>query len=299
MRILLTGKTGQVGRELIPLLQQMGPLLAVGRDECDLVSEDTMARIVRDFRPDVIVNSAAYTAVNDAESNVEMAYAVNAKAPGILASLARESSALFIHYSTDYVFDGTKSGPWIESDPPAPLNVYGASKLEGENAVSAVGGRYLVLRTSWVYGTHGTNFLLTIRKLVSEREELKVVSDQFGAPTSSRQIARATAQLVAQLSSNAEVSAGVYHMTAAGVTSWFGFAEAIVAALCRSQELRLRRLVPITSAEFPTPAKRPSNSQLNNQKFKDTFGFRLGGWYEGLNEIMASLSPSNRSATLG
>jgi dTDP-4-dehydrorhamnose reductase len=277
MRILLTGALGQVGTELVPLLRELGEVTAVDREECDLASPDDIRRLVADSNPAVIVNPAAFTAVNEAESLAEAARAINGTAPGVLAEEARKLGAMFIHYSTDYVFNGEKQGAYVESDQPAPLNMYGASKLEGEQSVAAAGGRFLTLRTSWVYGPHGNNFLLTIRRLAQEREELKIVSDQVGSPTSSGQIARATARLVYQYAGVKEDAfpSGLYHMTAAGTTSWFGFAQAIVNSM---SSRKLERLLPILTKDYPTPARRPMNSVLDNTKFEQTFGFRLGDW---------------------
>lgn len=277
MRILLTGALGQVGTELAPLLRQLGDVVAVDRAECDLASEKDVRALVADTRPAVVIHPAAFTAVNEAETQVELARAINGTAPGILAEEARKLGAMFVHYSTDYVFNGEKQGAYVETDEPAPINMYGTSKLEGERAVAAAGGRFLVLRTSWVYGPHGANFLLTIRRLAQEKEELKIVSDQIGAPTSSGQIARATARLVQRYAAVAEdkFPAGLYHMTAAGSTSWFGFAEAIVNAM---PARKLQRLLPVPTSEYPTPARRPMNSTLDNTKFEQTFGFRLSDW---------------------
>jgi dTDP-4-dehydrorhamnose reductase len=277
MRILLTGALGQVGTELIPLLGELGEVIAVDREECDLASPEDIRRLVAESNPDLIINPAAFTAVNEAESQVALARAINGTAAGVLAEESRKLGAMFIHYSTDYVFNGEKQGAYVESDEPAPLNVYGASKLEGEQAVAAAGGRFLILRTSWVYGPHGNNFLLTIRRLAQEREELKIVSDQLGAPTSSGQIARATARLVYQYAGvKADAfPSGLYHMTAAGTTSWFGFAQAIVNSM---PNRKLERLLPILTKDYPTPARRPMNSVLDNTKFERTFGFRLGDW---------------------
>ncbi len=277
MRILLTGALGQVGTELIPLLRELGEVTAVDLKECDLASPDAIRRLVAESDPSVIINPAAFTAVNDAETKVDAARAINGTAPGVLAEEARKRDAMFVHYSTDYVFNGEKQGAYVESDQPAPLNMYGASKLEGEQAVAAAGGRFLNLRTSWVYGPHGNNFLLTIRRLAQEREELKIVSDQIGSPTSSGQIARATARLVHQYAgvTGDAFPAGLYHMTAAGTTSWFGFAQAIVNSM---PSRKLERLLPILTKDYPTPARRPMNSVLDNTKFEQTFGFRLGDW---------------------
>lgn len=277
MRILLTGAAGQVGTELAPLLRQLGDVVAVDRPECDLASPRDVRALVAEIRPSVVINPAAYTAVNEAETQVDLARAINQTAAGVLAEEAGKLGAMFVHYSTDYVFNGEKQAPYVETDEPAPLNVYGSSKLEGERAVSQAGGRFLILRTSWVYGPHGSNFLLTIRKLAMEREELKIVSDQIGAPTSSGQIARATARLVQQYAAVTEdrFPAGLYHMTAAGSTSWFGFARAITDSL---PGRKLERLLPVPTMEYPTPARRPMNSLLDNTKFEQTFGFRLSDW---------------------
>jgi dTDP-4-dehydrorhamnose reductase len=239
--------------------------------------------------------------VNDAEAHSELAYAINATAAGTLAEEARKSGAMLVHYSTDYVFDGSKPRAYTESDEPAPLNVYGASKLAGERAVAAAGGRYLVLRTSWVYGANGNNFLRTIRRLAVEREELRIVDDQVGAPTSSMQLAQATARLLRQCSPAAEreFPSGLYHATADGSVSWCGFARAIVSAMKVSamevampeegETLRLRKIVAISSDEYPHAARRPLNSVLCNAKFERTFGFRLGSWQQGLAEALGEI----------
>ena len=302
MRILLTGVHGQLGTDLLPRLQPLGEVVAVGRAECDLSSVEAIRKLVAGVRPDVIVNPAAYTAVNDAEAQRELAYAINATAPGALAEEARRLGAMLVHYSTDYVFDGSKPGAYTETDEPAPLNVYGASKLAGERAVAAAGGRFLVLRTSWVYGPNGNNFLRTIRRLAAEREELRIVDDQVGAPTSSMQLAEATARLVRQLSAAAEPEfpSGLYHATAEGSVSWCGFARAIVSEMKAAEmkaagmkaeaqaeggtTMRVRQVVAIRSDEYPVAARRPLNSVLSNQKFERAFGFRLGSWRQALAE---------------
>ena len=291
MRILLTGATGQVGKALLPLLQEQGEVAVASRAECDLCSSDAIRKLVAEVRPSVIVNPAAYTAVNEAEAQRELAYAINCTAAGTLAEEARKSGAMFVHYSTDYVFDGAKRGAYTEDDEPAPLNVYGASKLAGERAVAAAGGRYLVLRTSWVYGAAGTNFLLTIRRLAREREELKIVDDQVGGPTSAMAIAQATATLVRRYATVAEGAfpAGLYHMTAEGSVSWCGFARAIVADLGEGETFRLQRILAISSSQYPTPARRPLNSVLCNSKFARTFGFRLETWPSGLAEVIREI----------
>jgi dTDP-4-dehydrorhamnose reductase len=287
-RILLTGARGQLGTDLLPRLEEQGEVAAVGRAECELGSVDAIRKLVAETRPEVIVNAAAYTAVNEAESQSEQAYAINSTAAGTLAEEARRSGAMLVHYSTDYVFDGRKAGPYMETDAPAPLNVYGASKLAGERAVSAAGGRCLVLRTSWVYGAHGNNFLLTIRRLAHEKEELKVVDDQVGGPTSSLQLAEATARLIVQCAPLPELEfpSGLYHASAGGSVSWCGFARAIVSALGEGETFKLREIRGIRSDEYRTVARRPMNSVLCNDKFERTFGFRLGSWQQGLAEVV-------------
>jgi dTDP-4-dehydrorhamnose reductase len=291
MRILLTGVTGQLGQELMPRLRELGEVFGASRAECDLGSVPAIRSLVAAVQPAVIVNAAAYTAVDEAEQQQELAYAINCKAAGVLADEARRWDAMLVHYSTDYVFDGSKAEAYTEEDTTAPRNVYGASKLAGENAVCAAGGRSLVLRTSWVYGAKGKNFLQTIRRLARERGELKVVDDQVGAPTSVMEIARATTELVRRCAGEetGKFPAGIYHMTAAGCVSWCGFARAIVAALRADEKLKLERIVPIPSAEYVTAARRPLNSRLNNDKFADTFGFRLESWEQGLAEVVGEL----------
>ena len=291
MRILLTGALGQLGTDLLPLLKQQGEVVAVDRAECDLCSGEAIRKLVADVQPSVIVNTAAYTAVNEAEAQPDPAYALNRDAAGTLAEEARKRGAMFVHYSTDYVFDGNKAAAYTEADGPAPLNVYGASKLAGERAVAAAGGRYLVLRTSWVYGANGNNFLLTIRRLAHEREELKVVDDQVGGPTSSIQLARATDRLIRQYSPlpEPEFPSGLYHTTADGRVSWCGFARAIVEALGETETFKLKQILAIAASEFPTPARRPLNSVLCNSKFEKTFGFKLESWQLGLAEVVREI----------
>jgi len=291
MRILLTGAHGQLGSELLRLLSSLGEVIPAGRADCDFASEAAVRELVLWAQPDVIVNPAAYTAVNEAETQREQAYALNAAAPGALAEEARECGAMLIHYSTDYVFNGAKAGPYTEADEPAPLNIYGASKLAGERAVAAAGGRSLVLRTSWVYGPGGNNFLLTIRRLARERDELRIVDDQVGGPTSSLQLAQITARLIRDWAGvrDERFPSGLYHATAGGSVSWCGFARAIVEALRPCDSFRVREIVGITSAEYPTPARRPLNSVLANDKVQATFGFRIGSWQDGLAEVVEEL----------
>jgi dTDP-4-dehydrorhamnose reductase len=274
LKILLVGRNGQVGRELARSLEPLGHVQALGRDQLELTDPNAIRKTVRAAAPEVIVSAAAYTAVDRAESEPDLAFSVNANAPGVLAAEAARLGALLVHYSTDYVFDGAKSGPYTEADAPHPLNVYGASKLAGEQAIAASGCRYLVLRTSWVYGPHGSNFMLTILRAARERPELRVVDDQVGAPTSSAAIARATAQLLATRPE------GLYHMTAAGRTSWYGFACAILA------RAGLRTpVVPIPTDQYPTAARRPRNSLLDNSRLGAAFGVTLAPWEEGFAEL--------------
>jgi dTDP-4-dehydrorhamnose reductase len=297
MRLLLTGVHGQLGSALLPRLKPLGDLTVVTRADCDLSSPEAVRRLVQEVKPDVVINPAAYTLVNDAETHSDLAFAINRDAPATLASECLKLGAIFVHYSTDYVFDGSKAGEYTEQDEPHPLNVYGASKLAGERAVAAVGGRYLILRTSWVYSAHGTNFLLTMRKLAREREELKVVDDQVGSPTSARQLAEATVRLVQTYSGTATDAfpSGLYHATAGGSVSWCGFARAIVESSRLHDNLKVQRILPISSAEFPSPAHRPLNSVLSNSKFERVFGFRLSSWRDGMEEVLRELEQGKAS----
>ena len=282
MRILITGKNGQVGTELSRFYQSQGDVVLTGRPECDLAREQSIRDVVGRVEPAVIINAGAYTAVDQAEKERALCFAINADAPGILAQEAARLDALLIHYSTDYVFNGEKPGPYLESDPVSPLGVYGESKVAGEAAIAAVGGRYLVLRTSWVYSPHGKNFLRTMLRLGAERSELRVVDDQVGAPTSAAAIAAATVRLLEQ-----SAVTGIYHMTAAGSTSWYGFARAIFGSGILAAPPRLQ---PIPSSEYPTPARRPANSVLANDKFARTFGFRLPSWQDQLQQVLAGMT---------
>lgn len=284
MRILLTGCNGQIGWELQRALAPLGHLVALDRSGMDLADPDSICSAIRAHQPQVIVNAAAYTAVDEAESEPELAMAINGAAPGIMAEAAKKLDALLVHYSTDYVFDGTKQGTYTEDDEPNPLNVYGKTKLAGERAIAASGVRHLIFRTSWVYGPRGKNFLLTILRLAKERSELKVVDDQIGAPTWCRAIAEATAQVLShkQEQPGANVT-GTFNMTAAGSTSWCGFAKAILEVSGLSC-----RIVPITTREYPLPARRPANSVLSSEKFERIFGFHVGPWQEGLRMVIAA-----------
>jgi len=277
LRILLTGATGQVGWELRKSLTPLGAVKFFDRFALDLAEPSQLVAAARALRPQTIVNAAAYTAVDKAESERDAAFAVNATAPGVLAEEAKRLGALLVHYSTDYVFDGEKAAPYVEDDPTYPISVYGESKLAGERAIAASGCRYLILRTSWVYGPRGKNFYLTMLRLAKERPELKVVDDQVGAPTSSLEIARATATLLGK------GAQGLYHMAAAGETSWCGFARAILARAGIATPV-----VPIPTKDYPTPAKRPRNSRLDCSRLRADFGVVLAPWDEALAEAMAA-----------
>jgi dTDP-4-dehydrorhamnose reductase len=279
MKILLTGSTGQVGYELERSLQGLGQVVAVERSRMDLADLDQVRAVIRAVRPDLIVNPAAYTAVDKAESEPGLAFRVNAEAPGLMAEEARRLGAAMVHYSTDYVFGGDNPAPRTEDDATGPLTVYGASKLAGEQAIAAAGIPHLIFRTSWVYGMRGKNFLLTMLKLARERGELRIVADQHGAPTWSRTIADATALVLAGSRADAgwwERHSGVYHLSSQGQTTWFGFTEAILAGAgidCR--------LVPIPSADYPSPAPRPQYSVLSSERLMAQF-CRLPHWRDAL-----------------
>jgi dTDP-4-dehydrorhamnose reductase len=284
VKILLTGKNGQVGWELQRTLCTLGDVVALGSAELDLADPDAIVRVVRDIKPDLVVNAAAYTAVDKAESEPDLAMAVNGHAPGVLAEEAKRLGALLVHYSTDYVFDGSKTSPYVETDEPGPLNVYGRTKLEGERAIQAVDGRHLILRTSWVYGMRGKNFLLTMQRLLRERPELGVVQDQLGAPTWSRVIAEVTAQVLASLSTRE--TSGIYHLTCAGEGSWFDFASAIAADL-QARGCEVAVVKPILAEAYPVPARRPANSRLSCQALQSTFGIKLPDWRQALHLCVA------------
>jgi dTDP-4-dehydrorhamnose reductase len=280
--ILVTGAAGQIGFELARLLEAHGDVIAPDRASLDLANPDAIIAAVRGAKPALIVNAGAYTAVDRAESEATLARAVNSRAPGILAEEAKRAGAVLIHYSTDYVFDGRRTTPYPEEAPTAPLNVYGATKLEGEHAVAAVGAHALVFRTSWVYGLRGKNFLLTVRRLAAERDELSIVADQIGVPNWSRALAEATVRVVAAGLPGVAERAGLYHLSATGHASWHEFARAIVG------DAKRPRVVPITTAEYPTPARRPAYGVLATQRFEATFGFGLPEWREMLARCMAS-----------
>jgi dTDP-4-dehydrorhamnose reductase len=297
-RILLTGVNGQVGGALLPLLRARGEVVAPTRSELDLADGEAIARLVREVRPRWIVNPAAYTAVDRAESEKELAFAVNADAVRVLSEEAAKVGAAVISFSTDYVFAGDGERPWVETDATGPLGVYGASKLAGEQALAVTGAAHVVFRTSWVYGATGKNFLLTILKLAREREELKVVGDQFGAPTWSEDLARLTlhtmdkaeavsAERACSLTEAVRGLGGVYHACDAGETTWFGFAEEFLRIAHKAEpEQRFARLVPIATAEYPTPARRPRNSRMDCGRLERELGFRMPAWQTSVARVM-------------
>lgn len=293
-KTLIFGRSGQVGWELRNKLAGLGHIAQVEYPRVDLSQPDSIRKVVRAVEPAIIVNAAAYTAVDKAESEPDLASAINGAAPGILAEEAKRLGSLLIHYSTDYVFDGTKQGPYLETDTPNPLNVYGKTKLAGDQAIQWVGGDYLILRTSWVYGARGQNFLFTILRLASERPELRIVDDQFGAPTSSECIAQATVDILAQLSfpakSGLQGRSGIYNLTNSGETTWFGFAKAILAKQVAISGRAQPNLIPIKTVDFPRPARRPANSRLSCQLLDETFGVRLPAWQDALSGVFDRLS---------
>ena len=278
--ILLLGAKGQLGRDLERELAACGDVAACDHATVDVTDAGAVARAVRNVAPRFIVNAAAYTAVDRAETERDRAFAVNARAPALVAAAARDAGAVLIHYSTDYVFDGERTTPYDENAPTSPLNVYGASKLEGEAAIAASGAAALTLRTSWVYARHGQNFLTTMERLARERDELRVVADQAGVPNWTRALARATARLVARGHDDLAAHAGLYHVSAGGETTWYEFARAIVGERAR--------VVPITTAEYPTNARRPRYAVLDSSRFARVFGFALPDWTQSLQECLAA-----------
>ncbi|GGA79818.1 dTDP-4-dehydrorhamnose reductase [Edaphobacter acidisoli] len=295
-KILLTGSTGQVGGELLPRLSKFGEVVAPGRDAMDLANVASVREVIRAVRPRWIVNPAAYTAVDKAESEPELAYAINRDAVRVMGEEARAIGAGVIHFSTDYVFDGAGDRPYVETDATNPVSVYGASKLAGERALAESGAGHLIFRTSWVYGARGKNFLLTILRLAREREVVRVVADQHGAPTWSRDLAVMTAHAMSQCEAIGDVAdvlvqlGGVYHTTSSGETTWHGFAtEAVRLVREREPEVKLADLEAITTAEYPTPARRPANSRMNTSKLASCFGWRMADWRESLRKVVAEL----------
>jgi dTDP-4-dehydrorhamnose reductase len=293
MKILVTGCQGQVGHALTQHLQGLGEVHAVGREQLDLSHPESIRAMMQTLQPGVVINAAAYTAVDQAESEEALAVRINAEAPGILAEEAKKIGAYLIHYSTDYVFDGSKQGAWTEEDPVSPLSAYGRSKLAGERAIAATGVPHLILRTSWVYGLHGKNFLLTMLRLAQSRDALSIVDDQIGAPTWSHTIAEATANIVRHFPRTEQIEklSGIYHLCATGHTSWHGFAQAIFSHPAVHQRPALQA---ITTAQYPTPARRPANSIMSTEKFRQHFG-ALPSWQEALQQCLEGLAPKTAS----
>ena len=285
--ILLTGVNGQLGWELQRALAPLGNVVALTRADLDLSQPDAIRQVVHEHRPAIILNPAAYTAVDKAEAEPELALAINGTAPGVLAEEARQIGALLVHYSTDYVFDGSQNAPYTEEDVPNPQSIYGKTKLAGESAIRAIGGKHLILRTSWVYGVHGGNFVKTVLRLAKERDELRIVADQFGAPTWARLLANSTARMIQgwQNREFGEDQLGLYHLTAAGRTSWHHYAEEIV-RLARQYDPVLRdkalTIHGIPTSGYPLPAPRPANSVLATNKIRRTFGLNLPAWQDNL-----------------
>ena len=292
-RVLIVGASGQVGSELQRSFAGYGEILAADRALVDLAVPDQVRELVRRVRPDVILNAAAHTAVDRAEQEPELAFAINAEAPRVLAEEARRQDALLVHYSSDYVFDGTKTEPWAEDDAPNPLNVYGASKLAGEHAIQEVGGQHLIFRTSWVYGPHGRNFLWTMLRLGRERDQLRVVDDQHGAPTTSKELAKATHAIVQGALSGSfgepEQWSGLYHMTCSGATTWYGFGQRIFDRAANLLGGKRPNVVGVPSSEYPTAAKRPHHSVLSNALLEERFQIRLFPWEAALDQVLSEL----------
>jgi dTDP-4-dehydrorhamnose reductase len=316
--ILLTGKTGQLGSELNRLLPKLGEVIVPDRKELDLLDPEKIRQIIRDAKPQLVVNAAAYTAVDAAETDQANALAVNAEAPRLLALEAKKLGAMFVHFSTDYVFDGSKRDPYVETDPPNPVNAYGRTKLAGEQAIRDSDTAHLIFRTSWVYATHGRNFLMTILRLATEREELKIVHDQVGAPTCASDLAAATTRILVDIFTSTksqftfrEVSE-TYHVTATGQTTWYEFANAILdearsapqdlpwlTAATNSHPLIARRVLPISTEEFRSPTRRPAYSVLSNSRLVQTFGVTLPDWRTQLQNCFSSKHiPANSSSVV-
>lgn len=286
LKILINGQHGQVSIELQRRLKGLGELIVLGRDQLDLAHPEQIRLQIRALRPNLIINAAAHTAVDQAESEPELAFAINATAPGVLAEQALELGIPLIHYSTDYVFDGRKASPYTETDAPHPLGVYGASKLAGEQAIRAVNGQHLILRTSWVYSNHGRNFLLTMQRLLQEKPHLRIVADQIGAPTWAGTIATSTRALIERWQSGQAGAWGTYHLTAQGETSWFGFAQAIAEHL-QAQHKTCASLEAIPSRDYPTPATRPLNSRLDCRLLQQQWQVSQPDWRDALRECLA------------
>lgn len=300
MKTVILGSQGQVGGELRSALAHLGEIVALGRLECDLSVPGRAAAVIAEQRPDVVVNAAAYTAVDRAEAEPDLARRINADAVAEIAAAVGSRGGLLIHYSTDYVFDGTKPGPYREDDPTAPLGVYGRTKLAGERAVAASGCRHVVFRTSWVHAARGANFIRTILRLAAERDTVRVVDDQFGAPTGAPLIAAVTARAIERFGTGSAATPGLVHLAAAGVASWCDVArEALAEAARRGARLRVPAgsVVPIGSADYPTAARRPANSRLDTGRLATVLGFALPPWEDGVRETVAAIvAEASRSA---
>lgn len=288
MKLLLTGKTGQVGYELQRTLSVLGEVCAIDRSDCDLADAAAIAACIANVRPDVIVNPAAYTAVDAAERDADAAFAINGNAPGVIGEAAKKLGAFVVHFSTDYVFDGLPDRPYVETDEPNPLGVYGQSKLAGERNLAASGARHVIFRTSWVVGAIGANFAKTMLRLAKEREELRVVADQWGVPTTAALLADLTAHVIARR----DASDGTFHVVPAGETNWWQYAKAVIEYAERAGvalKTKPSAVLPITTAEYPTAAKRPQNSRLDTAKFQAVFGLRLPPWQACLQHTLRQI----------
>ena len=301
MRLLITGATGQVGWELARSLMPLGEVVSIDRTRCDFSRPETLAPVMREIRPDVIVNAAAYTAVDRAEKEESLATVVNGAAVGVLAEEAKKTRALLIHYSTDYVFDGAKTEPYVEDDAPGSINAYGRSKLAGETAIRTIDCDHVILRTTWVYAARGQNFVKTILRLARERDELNIVADQIGAPTCARYIADTTAHVIRQVRQERlaeKFASGTYHLTATGTTSWHGFAVAIVQSAARQGLLdpnRLPKINPIPTQAYPLPAARPANSRLDCQRLRNRFDIMQPDWRHALECVIEDLASGGKA----
>ena len=300
MKILVTGKNGQVGFELMRTLAPLGTVVGVGVKECDLAQSAAIDALLERVRPDIIVNPAAYTEVDKAESQPTIAHAVNAQAPKLLARYAARHNIPIIHFSTDYVFDGKKDGPYTEEDEAKPTSVYGKTKWLGEEAVRKLAAKHIIIRTSWVFGSHGVNFLKTMLKLAAERDKLSVVSDQYGAPTSARMLAEAVAQIITELGEPGSYRKyGTYHVAARGETSWHGYAQVVVErAIKLGLDLKIspKEIKPITTKEYPMPAPRPANSRLDTTKVSMTFSVSLPKWQDEVEKVIQELVKGKNDA---
>ena len=305
MKILLLGKNGQLGWELQRSLAPLGEVIALDRNSQDLCGDlgnlPGLAQTVQTLRPDLIVNAAAHTAVDKAESEPELARTINALAPGVLAQEAHKLGAWLVHYSTDYVFDGSGSRPWLETDAPAPLSVYGQTKLEGEQLIAEHCKRYLIFRTSWVYAARGGNFAKTMLRLAQERERLTVIDDQFGAPTGAELIADVSAHAIRQALAQPQ-DAGLYHLAASGETTWKGYAKHVIAQAGRAQpaiKIVATKVACVPTSAFPTPARRPHNSRLNTSKLQSMFGLTLPTWHQGVDRMLSEILALNEYESAG